>query len=63
MFQHKFTNEMQFRSSFDKIKCFRVIDHEGKVVNPAFDNQIDKQELLDIYTCMVRLNEADSVFL
>ena len=26
LFEHKFTSDMEFRSSFEKIKCFRVMD-------------------------------------
>ena len=29
LFEHKFTNDMEFKSKFDKIKCFRVMDSEG----------------------------------
>ena len=38
LFEHKFTSEMEFQSSFDKIKCFRVLDEEGNVVTPGYDN-------------------------
>jgi hypothetical protein len=33
LFEHKFTNDMNFQSQFDKIKCFRVMDEEGNIVN------------------------------
>ena len=33
LFEHKFTHDMEFRSQFDKIKCFRVMDEEGNIVN------------------------------
>ena len=35
LFNHKFTNEMEFKSQFEKIKCFRVMDEEGNIVNDA----------------------------
>lgn len=38
LFEHKFTSDMEFQSSFDKIKCFRVLDEEGQVVTPGYDN-------------------------
>jgi len=40
LFEHKFTDKLEFKSSFDKIKCFRVIDHDGKVVNKGYDEAI-----------------------
>ena len=33
LFNHKFTNEMNFKANFEKIKCFRVMDEEGNIVN------------------------------
>jgi 2-oxoisovalerate dehydrogenase E1 component alpha subunit len=53
---------MEFKSSFDKIKCFRVIDEEGKVVTPGYADKIPKDELLKIYDSMVTINEADQVY-
>jgi len=38
LFEHKFTSDMTFQSSFDKIKCFRVLDEDGNVVTPGYDN-------------------------
>ncbi len=62
LFEHKFTDKMEFRSSFDKIKCFRVIDHEGKVVNKQYEDLIPKEKILDIFKTMITINEADSIF-
>jgi len=33
LFEHKFTTDMNFQSEFEKIKCFRVMDEEGKIIN------------------------------
>ena len=33
LFNHKFTTEMNFLSNFEKLKCFRVMDEEGNIVN------------------------------
>jgi len=41
LFEHKFTNDLEFRSSFDKIKCFRVLDEEGNVINKKYEGSID----------------------
>ncbi len=38
LFEHKFTNDLEFRSSFDKIKCFRVMDEEGNVINKKYES-------------------------
>jgi hypothetical protein len=53
---------MDFMSSFDKIKCFRVIDEDGEVVTPGFADQIPKEKLMRIYDKMVTMNEADVVY-
>lgn len=63
LFEHKFTSDMEFRSQFDKLKCFRVIDEEGKVVNKGNYHQwIDKDTIKRMYETMVTINEADVVF-
>ncbi len=45
LFEHKFTNDMNFQSSFDKIKTFRVMDEEGNIINKQFENSIDNAVL------------------
>lgn len=62
LFEHKFTDKMEFKSSFDKIKCFRVMDEEGKIINKGYDTQIPKEELVKMFEYMVTMNEADKVF-
>jgi hypothetical protein len=41
MFEHKFTNDLEYRSAFDKLKCFRVLDEEGNVINKKYEGSID----------------------
>jgi len=53
---------MEFVSSFEKIKCFRVLDEEGNIVNPAYKNSIDKELLRKMFRTMVMMNEADVIF-
>jgi 2-oxoisovalerate dehydrogenase E1 component alpha subunit len=62
MFEHKFTNSLEFRSSFEKIKCFRVLDEEGNIINKAYENSIDEGTLKQMFKTMVMMNEADVVF-
>lgn len=62
LFEHKFTNDMDFRSSFDKIKCFRVMDEEGNIINKKFEGSIDDDTLKKMFKTMVMINEADVVF-
>jgi hypothetical protein len=38
LFHHTFTNKMEFKSKFDKFQCFRVMDGEGNIVTPGYDN-------------------------
>lgn len=45
------------------MKCFRVIDEEGKVVNNGgYEKQIPKEKLQRMYETMVTMNEADLVY-
>ena len=63
LFEHKFTTDMNFTANFDKIKCFRVMDEEGKIVNKGNYHQlINKDTLKRMYETMVTMNEADTVF-
>lgn len=62
LFEHKFTNDLHFRSSFDKLKCFRVLDEEGNVINKEYEGSIDDQTLQKMFKTMVMMNEADVVF-
>lgn len=62
LFTHDFTNKMEFRDSYEKIKCFRVIDEEGKVVTPGYAEMIPDDKIMKMYNQMVQMNEADAVF-
>lgn len=62
LFEHKFTKDMDFRSSFDKIKTFRVMDEEGNIINKKYEDSIEPQTLNKIFKYMVMMNEADVVF-
>ena len=53
---------MEFKSSFDKIKCFRVMDGEGNIINQGYDTKIPKDKLLRMYDTMVTMNETDKVY-
>ena len=62
LFEHKFTSDMEFRSSFDKIKCFRVMDEEGNIITPGYADKISDDLMLKMYDKMVMINEADVVY-
>lgn len=62
LFEYKFTDQMEFRSSFDKIKCFRVMDEEGNIVTKGYADKIPDSLLLKMYDNMVTMNEADVVY-
>jgi hypothetical protein len=62
MFEHKFTNDMEFRSSFNKVKCFRIMDEEGNIINKKYESSIDDNTLQKMFRTMVMMNEADVVF-
>ena len=44
---------MKFKDSFEKFKCFRVIDEEGNVVTPGYADKIPNDLLLKMYDHMV----------
>jgi 2-oxoisovalerate dehydrogenase E1 component alpha subunit len=60
--EHKFTPDLEFRSSFDKIKCFRVLDEEGNIISKQYENSIDAETMKKMFRFMVTMNEADTVF-
>ena len=62
LFEHSFTNKMTFTDSFEKMKCFLVMDNEGNIVTPGYDTQMKDEEMLKIYDSMVTMNEADNVY-
>ena len=62
LFEHDFTEKMDFVSSFDKIKCFRVMDEEGNIINSKYDKSIPDETLVKMYDSMVTMNEADAVY-
>ena len=62
LFEHKFTSEMDFQSSFDKIKCFRIMDEEGNVITPGYEDKVSDKLLLEMYDKMVTMNEVDQVY-
>jgi hypothetical protein len=37
LFSHTFTSDMTFRSSFEKMKCFRIMDGEGNILIKGYD--------------------------
>jgi len=62
MFTHTFTNEMHFRSKFEKMKCFRVMDNDGNIITPGYDTKLSTEKLLKMHEAMLTINEADTVF-
>lgn len=53
LFEHKFTNEMEFKSANEKFKCFRVMDEDGNIINTKYDNTISDDELKKMFKAMV----------
>jgi 2-oxoisovalerate dehydrogenase E1 component alpha subunit len=62
MFTHTFTSEMNFRSKFEKMKCFRVMDNEGNIITPGYDTKLPADKLVKMHEAMLTINEADQVF-
>lgn len=59
LFEHSFTTEMNFQSSFEKIKCFRIMDENGDIVKKGYDTTLSNEEILKMYDAMVTMNEVD----
>ena len=38
------------------------MDEDGNIINKAYDNKIPDAKLLQMYDCMVTMNEADVVY-
>lgn len=62
MFEHEFTNTMEFKDKADKIKCFRVMDEDGNIVTPGYAENIPEEKLLKMYDAMITINETDKVY-
>jgi len=58
----KYSNKLEFIAPGETLPEFRVIDLEGEVVAPEYDN-INKDTLLRIFDTMVKLEEMDSFLL
>jgi len=68
MFSHEFFDKLEFKSHGEKFKCFRVFDENGKIVNKnAYVEEYIKSagpdKLKKIFATMVKVNEADRVFI
>ena len=60
LFEHNFTDSSAFESRFDKLKCFRVMDEDGNIVNKGgHEKLISNEKLKKLYDSMVTINEAD----
>jgi 2-oxoisovalerate dehydrogenase E1 component alpha subunit len=54
---------MAFKANNEKIKCFRVMDEEGKIINKdGHEKLIPTEKLKKMYETMITINEADQVF-
>lgn len=60
-FTQKFTEEFSIIRPTEKIKCFRVMDENGKVIAPKYDN-LNKDLSLKILSKMIQINECDQRF-
>lgn len=56
-----FTSDMEFINHREKVKAFRVMDENGKIINKKYEN-IEKEKLLHIFKAMVTNSEADKIF-
>ncbi|CAG8524097.1 2662_t:CDS:2 [Ambispora gerdemannii] len=56
-----FTNKMQFIQSIDPIPTYRVMDREGKILDPSQEPQVSEEFSLKIYQNMLTLNIMDLI--
>jgi hypothetical protein len=59
LYKFDFTTDMNFIDGNEKLKCFRVIDEEGNLINDDKYVDIPKDLLLNMYQTMVLNAEAD----
>ena len=60
-FTQKFVEEMNFVNTYDKIKCFRVMDENGKVISDKYNN-LTKELSNKILINMIKINQCDYRF-
>jgi 2-oxoisovalerate dehydrogenase E1 component alpha subunit len=60
-FKQYFDTQITFKSSSEKFKCFRVMDSNGDIINPVYEN-IPKYIALRIFSTMVMIRECDARF-
>ncbi|XP_078433962.1 thiamine diphosphate-binding fold (THDP-binding) superfamily protein [Wolffia australiana] len=59
-----FTPEMRFLagSSTERIRCYRVLDEDGRLIPGSSFREVNKEMALEIYKKMVTLQTMDSIF-
>lgn len=63
LFDFQFSTNMDFHKKHEKLKCFRVMDEEGSIINNGgYEKMIPNDKLVKMYETMVTINEADKVF-
>lgn len=63
LYDFNFTTDMKFQDSAEKLKCFRVIDENGRLINDKkYVDAIPKEKLIKMYQTMVLNAEADVIF-
>jgi 2-oxoisovalerate dehydrogenase E1 component alpha subunit len=60
-FTQKFTEDLHFIRPTEKIKCFRVMDENGKIISPKYDT-LSKDLSLKILRNMITISECDNRF-
>ena len=60
-FKQYFDTQIMFKSASEKFKCFRVMDSNGNIINPQYEN-IPKDVALKIFSTMVKIRECDIRF-
>jgi 2-oxoisovalerate dehydrogenase E1 component alpha subunit len=57
-----YTSDLAFKSAYEeKIKSFRVLEKNGEILNPKYEN-IDKETALKIFNTMIAIKECDTRF-
>ncbi|CAG8596769.1 7947_t:CDS:2 [Ambispora leptoticha] len=59
--QSYFTDKMQFIQSIDPISTYRVMDKEGKILDPAQEPRVSEDFAIKIYKDMITLNIMDLI--
>jgi hypothetical protein len=60
----RYTNSLEFAETKETIPTYRVLDHNGSIANPTYnESQISKDDAIQLHKNMLLLNTLDIILL